>query len=47
MAQFMSGAGASPFTSANSVTFAYLGWSALWIALVLGLAGVALARRDL
>jgi len=47
MAQFTSGAGASPFISANSVTFAYLGWSTLWIALILGLAGVTLARRDL
>jgi ABC-type transport system involved in multi-copper enzyme maturation permease subunit len=47
MAQLTSGAGASPFISANSVTAAYLGWSALWLALILGLAGMALARRDL
>jgi ABC-type transport system involved in multi-copper enzyme maturation permease subunit len=47
MAQLTSGAGASPFISANSVTLAYLAWSATWIALILGLAGVALARRDL
>ncbi|WP_433361993.1 ABC transporter permease [Actinoplanes sp. CA-142083] len=47
MTQFTSGAGASPFISANSVTIAYLGWSTVWIALILGLAGVALGRRDL
>jgi ABC-type transport system involved in multi-copper enzyme maturation permease subunit len=47
MAQLTSGAGASPFISANSVTLAYLAWSATWIALILALAGVALARRDL
>jgi hypothetical protein len=29
------------------LTLAYLAWSATWIALILGLAGVALARRDL
>jgi ABC-type transport system involved in multi-copper enzyme maturation permease subunit len=36
-----------PFLSQASLTAAYLGWTALWVALVLGLAGMAFARRDL
>jgi ABC-type transport system involved in multi-copper enzyme maturation permease subunit len=37
----------SPFLSMAPLTAAYLGWTALWVALVLGLAGVAFQRRDL
>ncbi len=37
----------SPFLSLAPLTIAYLGWAALWVALVLGLAGVAFLRRDL
>jgi ABC-2 type transport system permease protein len=36
-----------PFLSMASLTTAYLAWSAVWVALVLGLAGMAFARRDL
>ncbi len=39
--------GGVPFLSASPLTAAYLAWSALWVALVLWLAGVALQRRDL
>jgi ABC-type transport system involved in multi-copper enzyme maturation permease subunit len=38
---------ASPFLSEAPLTFTYLAWSALWVALVLGLAGLAFQRRDL
>jgi ABC-type transport system involved in multi-copper enzyme maturation permease subunit len=47
LAQFADGMGHSPFVSESSLTAAYLGWSALWVALVLGLAAVAFHRRDL
>ena len=46
LAQFPAFAG-SPFLSSAPLTAAYLGWAALWIALVLGLAGLAFHRRDL
>lgn len=36
-----------PFLSASSLTITYLAWVGLWVALVLGLAAVALQRRDL
>jgi len=36
-----------PFLSQAGLTTAYLGWAALWIALVLALAGAAFQRRDL
>lgn len=39
--------GGFPFLSASSLTVAYLGWTVLWVAVVLGLAGFALQRRDL
>lgn len=42
-----SGVEASPFLSEAPLTAAYLAWAGLWIALVLGLAGVAFQRRDL
>jgi len=38
---------AHPFLSLSPLTGAYLAWAALWIVLVLGLAGVAFLRRDL
>jgi ABC-type transport system involved in multi-copper enzyme maturation permease subunit len=37
---------ASPFLSEAPLTWTYLGWSALWVALVLGLAALAFQRRD-
>jgi ABC-type transport system involved in multi-copper enzyme maturation permease subunit len=42
-----SGFEASPFLSEAPLTVTYLAWSALWVALVLGLAGLAFQRRDL
>ena len=39
--------GGLPFISGASPTFAYLGWATLWVAAVLGLAALALQRRDL
>ncbi len=38
---------ASPFLSAAPLTATYLAWAAFWVALVLGLAGLAFQRRDL
>jgi ABC-type transport system involved in multi-copper enzyme maturation permease subunit len=35
-----------PFLSEAGLTPAYLAWSVLWVALVLGLAGTVFARRD-
>ena len=37
----------SPFVSEASLTTIYLAWAGLWVALVLGLTGVAFLRRDL
>ncbi|GIM90859.1 ABC transporter permease [Paractinoplanes toevensis] len=45
--QFADGFGESPFLSEASLTVTYLGWAALWVALVLGLAGLSFQRRDL
>jgi ABC-type transport system involved in multi-copper enzyme maturation permease subunit len=42
-----SGFEASPFLSEAPLTVTYLAWAALWVALVLGLAGLAFQRRDL
>jgi ABC-type transport system involved in multi-copper enzyme maturation permease subunit len=39
--------GGFPFLSTAPLTPAYLAWTGLWVALVLGLAGVAFLRRDL
>lgn len=39
--------GGFPFLSTASLTTTYLGWTALWVVLVLGLAGVVFQRRDL
>src|SRR5829696_7771888 len=39
--------GGFPFLSEAALTTTYLAWTALWIALVLGLAGMAFLRRDL
>lgn len=39
--------GGFPFLSKASLTTTYLGWTALWVVLVLGLAGVVFQRRDL
>jgi len=36
-----------PFLSLSPLTAAYIGWAVLWIALMLALAGLAFARRDL
>jgi ABC-type transport system involved in multi-copper enzyme maturation permease subunit len=39
--------GGVPFLSNASLTPTYLAWTGLWVALVLGLAGLAFLRRDL
>ena len=36
-----------PFLGEAPLTPAYLAWAGLWVALVLGLAGLAFLRRDL
>jgi ABC-type transport system involved in multi-copper enzyme maturation permease subunit len=45
-AQLGSEAGQSPFVSEAPLTGVYLGWAALWVALVLGLAALVFQRRD-
>ena len=40
-------ASAHPFLSLSPLTATYMAWAAVWVALVLGLAGVAFLRRDL
>jgi ABC-type transport system involved in multi-copper enzyme maturation permease subunit len=42
-----SGAGESPFLSLSPLTGVYLGWTALWMIVVVGLAAIAFQRRDL
>ncbi|GAB3201707.1 hypothetical protein GCM10027261_36810 [Geodermatophilus arenarius] len=39
--------GGSPFFGEAPLTATYLAWAALWVAVVLGLAGMAFSRRDL
>jgi ABC-type transport system involved in multi-copper enzyme maturation permease subunit len=39
--------GAFPFLSDGPLTAGYLGWAALWVAMVWGLAAVSFVRRDL
>jgi ABC-type transport system involved in multi-copper enzyme maturation permease subunit len=39
--------GGVPFLSPAGLTFAYLGWVVVWLALTLGLAGMTFLRRDL
>ena len=39
--------GSFPFLSPSGLTFAYLGWVVVWVALLLGFAGVTFLRRDL
>lgn len=36
-----------PFLSSSPLTLSYLTWTGLWVALILGLAGMAFQRRDL
>jgi hypothetical protein len=38
---------AFPFISAAPLTFAYLTWAAVWVAMVWGLAALTFLRRDL
>jgi ABC-type transport system involved in multi-copper enzyme maturation permease subunit len=40
-------AGAFPFLSDASLTATYLGWAALWVAMVWGLAAASFLRKDL
>jgi len=47
LTQFDGPAGGFPFLSAAPLTTAYLAWVGIWVALVLGLAGLAFQRRDL
>lgn len=39
--------GGFPFLSASGLTFTYLGWVVVWVALLLGLAALTFLRRDL
>jgi ABC-type transport system involved in multi-copper enzyme maturation permease subunit len=39
--------GGFPFLSPSGLTFAYLGWVVVWVALLLGLAALTFLRRDL
>jgi ABC-type transport system involved in multi-copper enzyme maturation permease subunit len=45
--QVGSGIEESPFLSMSPLTTTYLAWTGLWVAVVLGLAGLAFQRRDL
>jgi hypothetical protein len=47
LAQFRPQFEGSPFLSEAPLTADYLVWAALWVALVLGLTGLAFQRRDL
>jgi ABC-type transport system involved in multi-copper enzyme maturation permease subunit len=47
LTQFGADLEAFPFLSEAPLTAVYLGWTVLWIAVVLGLASVALTQRDL
>lgn len=47
LAQIGPGGEAFPFLSQSGPTLAYIAWTLLWIALVLGLAGLSFQRRDL
>jgi hypothetical protein len=38
---------AFPFLSPAPLTWAYLAWAALWVAMVWGLAALSFARKDL
>lgn len=38
---------AFPFLSAAPLTAAYLGWAAVWVAMIWGLAAAAFLRKDL
>ena len=46
LAQLGPEVGQSPFVSEAPLTVVYLAWAGLWVALVLGLAGLAFQRRD-
>jgi len=47
LAQFGRAFDGFPFLSQATVSAVYLAWVLVWLALVLGLAGVTFARRDL
>jgi len=47
LAQVGSEVAESPFLSEAQVTVTYLAWAALWVAVVLGLAGMSYLRHDL
>lgn len=47
LAQFGPALQGFPFLSEAPLTTTYLAWAGIWVALVLGLAGVAFLRRDL
>jgi len=47
ISQFSEAFSGNPFLSLSPPTTIYLVWAALWVALVLGLAGMAFLRRDL
>jgi ABC-type transport system involved in multi-copper enzyme maturation permease subunit len=47
LGQFSEAFEGHPFLSPSGLTVAYVGWAVVWVALILGLAGVAFLRRDL
>jgi ABC-type transport system involved in multi-copper enzyme maturation permease subunit len=47
LGQFGPDLDAFPFLSESALTTAYLAWTAVWVALILGLAALAFQRRDL
>ena len=47
LSQFNEAFEGHPFLSATPLTREYLGWAAVWIALMLALAAMSLVRRDL
>ncbi|MCM4081394.1 ABC transporter permease [Paractinoplanes hotanensis] len=47
LSQFSEAFEGHPFLSADPLTGTYLAWAAVWVALVLALAGLAFQRRDL
>jgi hypothetical protein len=47
LAQMGPGEGGFPFLSEAPLTWAYLGWAAVWIAMIWGLTALSFQRRDL
>jgi hypothetical protein len=47
LSQFSEAFEGHPFLSPTPLTAAYVAWAAVWVALILALAALSLARRDL